>query len=333
MKSIPESILAKLAEAYGTTASALTYFQGGHPWSDGILYDYIREGQPSILKVMDVPKAEVEGKKRCVSARLAFVRFLGQRNIPIVYPELTEDGELEVTEVDDTHAFLAYSYRKREGVHVFELPINEHEDIFVRWGEAMGRMHALAGEYPIWRQLSEDPEDRKVLGWESEWEGFFEWCKDEEVKASWRKLRIQLDALPITRASFGFTHNDLHLHNLLVHDGELTVLDFDVANLHWFACDIATAIHSIFTYAANGALEKTPDDPEKTRQLTRAFLRGYEQAQQLDAFWLDHLELFLQYRRTLLFIVFAEDLQTRDPEHYASWRKRILENAPFPAFR
>jgi len=332
MKKIPESILQELAQAYGTTASALTYFQGGHPWSDGILYDYVRDGASHILKVMDVPLTEAEGKRLCVNARLAFVRFLGQRNIPIVYPELTDNGTLNVTGEDETSTFIAYSYRKRQGVHVFELPVDGHEAIFAHWGEAMGRMHAAAREYPVWRRLPEDPEGKK-LDWESEWEGFHAWCKDEEVKASWRALRIRLEALPVTRDSFGFTHNDLHLHNLLVHEGELTVLDFDVANLHWFACDIATAIHSIFTYAANGALEHTPADPAHTLRLTRAFLRGYEQENQLDVFWLDHLEVFLQYRRILLFVVFAEDLQSRDPEHYLNWRRKILENAPFPEFR
>lgn len=331
MKNVPETILKKLALTYQSDVSSLSYFRGGHEWSDGVLYEYEKEGQPRILKVMEMPSHQARDKLMALDARLNFARFLGDRGIETVHPERTIDGKLYTEEVDAERMYVSYSYRKRDGVHIFDTPWIEHEALFARWGEALGRMHAAAKEYPVWHRLSDDPEG-KILGWEQEWNGFHSWCKDEAVKESWRNLKSRLDALPIERSGYGFSHNDLHIENLLARHGNVTVLDFDVSNPHWFACDLAIAIYSIFTYAAKGRFEHPPADPERLKRLYGSFIRGYEGANRLDSFWFDHMKLFLQYRRTLLFIVFSEELSRSNPAHYRAWRNRILENSPFPEY-
>lgn len=332
MKKASEAVLAKLALAFQTETAALSYFSGGHEWSDGVLYEYLHNGKARILKIMDMPMDQAEDKVAAIRARLQFVRFLGDRGVDIVSPEHTVDGSLYKEVTDSDRLYIAYSYHKRDGGHIFHAPKEEHEALFVQWGKAMGRMHAAAKEYPVWHLLPEDPEGR-LLGWEQEWHGFHTWCKDEEVKEAWRKLKTRLDALPIERSGFGFTHNDLHIENMLAHNGSVTVLDFDVSNPHWFVCDLAVAIHSIFTYSAHGKLEHPPVDPARLKVMVQAFMRGYKSENQLDIAWFDHVELFLQYRRILLFIVFAEGLAQHDPAHYQAWRSRILENAPFPEYR
>ncbi|WP_040949772.1 phosphotransferase enzyme family protein [Gorillibacterium massiliense] len=331
MKKVPDAVLKKLSLPYQADPSALCYFSGGHPWSDGVLYEYEKDAVPHILKVMEMPAGEAQDKLTALDARLQFVRFLGDRGIAIVHPERSVEGKLFTEEKEADRLYVCYSYRKREGVHIFETPRSGHEALFARWGEAMGSMHAAAKEYPVWRRLPNDPEG-KILGWEQEWNGFHVWCKDEAVKESWRKLKNRLDSLPVERNSFGFTHNDLHIENLLAHDGNVTVLDFDVSNPHWFACDLATAVNSIFTYASEGKFEHPPIDPEQVKRLVRSFIRGYESANRLEPFWMEQVNTFLQYRRILLFIVFSEELSRNNPEHYKAWRKRILEDAPFPEY-
>lgn len=332
MKKVPETVLNQLVGAYRRDDPILTYFQGGHDWSDGVLYEYEQEGRPHILKVKELPAEQTRDMLKALDARLSFVRFLGDRGIDIVHPERTLEGSLYTQAEEGDRAYVGYSYRKREGVPIFSIPGEEHEALFGRWGETLGRMHAAAKEYPVWHRLPDDPEGN-ILGWEQEWGGFHTWCKDDEVKASWRKLKTRLEALPIERSGHGFTHNDLHLENLLVHRGNVTVLDFDVSNPHWFACDLSVAIYSLFTYAAHGKLEHPPVDSDKLKRLYRSLIRGYESANRLDAFWFDRMNLFLQYRRMLLFIVFFEDLSRRNPAFCETWRNRILEEAPFPDYQ
>ncbi|WP_058302826.1 phosphotransferase enzyme family protein [Gorillibacterium timonense] len=331
MKTVPNATLSELARAYRTDAAALTYFNGGHDWSDGILYTYKHEEQTRILKVMEVPAAEIQDKSAALAARLKYVRFLGEREIPIVYPVPTASGELDARSMAGDRMYIAYSYVMREGVPIYELPHEERITLFARWGETLGRMHAAAQDYPDWDRLPEDPEGR-LLGWQSEWSFFHSWCKDEEVKESWRQLKTELDALPVERTGFGFTHNDLHIGNVIAHQGQVTVLDFDVSNPHWFACDLAIALYSLFTYAAEGRMEHPSADNDVLKQVIRAFLDGYESANRLDAFWYERIELFLRYRRTLMFFVFSDEMERSNPEHRLVWRKRILEKAPFPEY-
>ena len=332
MKKVSEALLKKIARSFHTDEKALTYFGGGYDWSDGVLYEYQRDGHPCILKVMEMPAEHVEDITAALDARLNFVRFLGERGIGVVTPELSVEGTLYTEETEEGRLYISYTYYKQEGVHLFKTPWQVHDAYFVRWGEAMGKLHAAAKEYPVWYQLPEDPEGR-ILGWKQEWNGFYDWCKDEEVKASWRKVKAKLDALPVDRSGFGFTHNDLHIENMLFHEGNVTVLDFDVSNPLWFACDLAIAIYSIFTYAAQGKLEHPPQDPERLKSLYRAFIQGYQSSNHLETFWYDQLETFLQYRRILLFVVLSGELSRNNPEHYQTWRKHILEETPFPAFQ
>lgn len=329
MKETPAAILEELARSYGTDASKLAYFQGGHPWSDGVLYDYTQGSVPYILKVMEMPAADAEERLTTMKGRLEFVRSLGERGIPIVYPEPSVRGLLYAEAKGEEHAYVGYTYRKREGELLFKRPQAEHEALFVRWGRTMGEMHEAAASYPVWQRLSADPEGR-LLGWEAEWRFFDGLFKDEGVRETWRKLKLRLDALPQERDSFGFTHNDLHIENLLAHEGELTVLDFDVASTHWFACDVAVALYSILIYAAHGKMEHPPVDPARLKELAAAFMQGYESVRRLDDYWRGQLNLFLEYRRMLLFAVVSPELQRHNPAHYEVWRSRIVENAPFP---
>ncbi|SEU28221.1 phosphotransferase enzyme family protein [Paenibacillus sp. NFR01] len=331
MKKIPDNLLKQMAKAYDAEHADLSYFRGGHDWSDGILYEYSRDGRTHILKIMELPAGQAQESLSALEARLQFIRFLGERGIGIVHPEPAADGRLFVKEQEEERIYAAYGYIKRDGVHLFERPVAEHEALFARWGEVMGQMHAAAQEYPVWREIPGDQE-HGILHWEKEWHGFHEWCKDEAVKESWRRLKDKLDRLPLERGGFGFTHNDLHIENLLANQGTVTVLDFDVSNLHWFACDLAVAVYSILTYASAGQIEGTPQDPGRLRQLYRSFIEGYLSANPLDDFWLAQIPLFLQYRRILLFVVFAEGLAQSDPEHYRLWRQRILEETPFPNY-
>lgn len=329
MKEIPVGLLEGLARSYGTAASGLTYFQGGHPWSDGVLYEYSAMGGTYILKIIEMPEAEVADRLQTMKGRLEFVRFLGERGVPIVYPEPTVHGGLYAVEQSPDQTVVAYTYRKREGLPLFKHPWDEHEELFALWGRTMGSMHAAAAEYPVWQMLPGDLEGR-LLGWEMEWRFFDSFCKDDEVREQWQALKLQLDELPQERDGFGFTHNDLHMENLLFRQGEITVLDFDVASPHWFACDLAIALYSIFAYAANGMLEKPPANPLWLKKVAARFLEGYESEYPLSPYWRQRINLFLHYRRILLFTIFAPELIGKDPQRHEEWRSRILESAPFP---
>lgn len=59
------------------------------------------------------------------------------------------------------------------------------------------------------------------------------------------RLFAELSALSVGPDRFGLIHSDLHLGNLMVHDDELTIIDFDDAGYGWFSHELAVALHPL----------------------------------------------------------------------------------------
>ena len=152
--------------------------------------------------------------------------------------------------------------------------------------------------------------------------GIYDWCADPEVKAAWEKMRRRLEGLPVNRGCFGFVHNDPHIQNLLYADRRIILLDFDVANYHWFACDIAIACQAML-FAQTGGMERPLSDQAALLAFLRDFRAGYEQENDLEPSWWEQIDLFIQYRRILLFTVMQGWLDTV-PATRAGWKDMIL---------
>ena len=320
MIAVPQTVLDALSGLYGTTASHLTHFGGGHEGSDGIVYAYPHEEGRRLLKIMAIPTEERRTGLFCLDERLQFVRFLGENGAQIVFPQRSPQGNLYETVSFEAHTWVGYGMAIAPGKAMKETTWDP--EIFRNWGQAIGRLHRLARQYHSW-EASVDPESGKsLLTWQEEWAGFYGWCQYDDVKRKWVAIKEQLDMLPKTRDAFGFIHNDPHWWNLLVDDDRITLLDFDVANHHWFVNDIAIACQSILAYASGG-MGGPVHDPEKLSGFLLFFMEGYEREHHLALEWLERLNLFIAYRRILMFIVMNDWVQS-DPALHASWKEMIL---------
>jgi len=86
---------------------------------------------------------------------------------------------------------------------------------------------------------------------------------------------------------YGLVHADTRLANLLVHDGAVSVIDFDDAGFSWYLYDLGTSV-SFF--------EHEPQVPG----LVEAWLRGYRRAGELSAADEAEIWTFIMFRRLLL---------------------------------
>jgi Ser/Thr protein kinase RdoA (MazF antagonist) len=91
---------------------------------------------------------------------------------------------------------------------------------------------------------------------------------------------------------FGLVHADLHLANLLVHDTNLRIIDFDDCGFSWFMYDFATAVSFI---------EHQPNVPD----LLSAWTAGYRRAATLTEADIAEIPTFVVLRRILLSAWFA----------------------------
>lgn len=100
-------------------------------------------------------------------------------------------------------------------------------------------------------------------------------------------IRRRVDAIGYGRERFGLIHADLRAANLLVHDGQVAVIDFDDCGHSWFIYDLAAALSFIETH---------PD----LQSYIDAWLRGYTALRKLSKQEIAEIPTFIMLRRLLL---------------------------------
>jgi len=97
----------------------------------------------------------------------------------------------------------------------------------------------------------------------------------------------RLEAYGKAADRFGLVHADLRLANLLIHEDETRVIDFDDSGLSWFLYDLATALSFI---------EEREDVPE----LIRIWVEGYRKVRPLSDADEAEIPTFLMLRRMVI---------------------------------
>jgi Ser/Thr protein kinase RdoA (MazF antagonist) len=100
-------------------------------------------------------------------------------------------------------------------------------------------------------------------------------------------LRPRIESLGTSRARFGLIHADLRAANLLVHEGQVAVIDFDDCGHSWFIYDLAAALSFIETH---------PEVPA----CIDAWLSGYTRQRRLSKQEIAEIPTFIMLRRLLL---------------------------------
>jgi Ser/Thr protein kinase RdoA (MazF antagonist) len=101
------------------------------------------------------------------------------------------------------------------------------------------------------------------------------------------RLAARLAAFGMGPARYGLVHADTRLANLLVHEGSVSVIDFDDSGFSWYLYDLATSV-SFF--------EHSPQVPG----LVDSWLEGYRRAGNLPAEDEAEIWTFILFRRLLL---------------------------------
>ncbi len=188
----------------------------------------------------------------------------------------------------------------RHVVHFQFLPGSEPEetgpdlpDSFEMLGSITARMH---DHVKRWRR----PHGFTRFAWD--YDGAFgevarwgRWQDGVAVGAAEKEILGRVDSVLQKRLNrigsgphrYGLIHADLRLANLLAHDGEVAVIDFDDCGWGWYLYDFGTAV-SFF--------EHDPRVPE----LTDAWVRGYRSVRKLPAEDEAEIPTFVMMRRLLL---------------------------------
>jgi Ser/Thr protein kinase RdoA (MazF antagonist) len=164
---------------------------------------------------------------------------------------------------------------------------------FADLGEITARMHRHARQWsrPYWfTRFHWDYQ--AAFGHRARWG---RWQDGIGVGPSERTILAQLDDVLRARLTaygqgperYGLVHADTRLANLLVHDGSVSVIDFDDSGFSWYLYDLATSV-SFF--------EHEPEVPA----LVDSWLGGYRRAGELTAEDQAEIWTFIMFRRLLL---------------------------------
>ena len=328
MIKIKDDVLKRILEPYKLEISELSFLGGGRDDSDGITYSYSSEGNKMVFKIIawEESEEEFEHKVQKNEERLSFVRFAGQKGANIVYPALSSEGKLYHKHYEDGAGYISYIMEYVSGN--INSPNDFNGDLYLRWGKAIGKMHSIAKQYPLWKGSNKlCTNGLPILSWETEWNEIDTLHYDDDVRQKWSEIHSSLSKLPQDRDVFGFTHNDPHYMNVLDDGKTLFLIDFDAANYHLFINDIAISLQSIM-FSYSGGLARPLEDKESLKRFLSTLLEGYRVENQIDNEWIKQLDLFVAYRRVMLFAMLKEMI-TNKKSLYDSWKGEIMKTPKY----
>ena len=168
-----------------------------------------------------------------------------------------------------------------------------YREHFAELGEITARMHEHARTWPRPPWFSRFHWDYPAaFGPEARWG---RWQDGIGVGPSERRILARLDQTLKARLAafgqgperYGLVHADTRLANLLVHEGSVSVIDFDDSGFSWYLYDLGTSV-SFFEHA--------PEVPA----LVDSWLEGYRRAGRLSAEDEAEIWTFIMFRRLLL---------------------------------
>lgn len=261
-----------------------------------------------------------------IAGEVDWINYLDRGGSSVARAVLSKGGNL-VEAVDDGHdgEFLGTAFVKAPGGR---LPRAEWSPEFVRhYGEVIGRMHKLSKDYALpdqsWRRPAWDSDAELDLDSRMP-------VTEKEARVRYGDLMCHLQSLPQDRDSYGLIHQDAHGGNFFVHEGRITLFDFDDCVYGWFIYDIAMGLFY--------ALMFEEDPAAYTASFMPGFLRGYGQENRIDPVWLQELPHFMKLREIELYaeVHFGFDLEKDNGawvRNYMDGRmERIEEGAPSVEF-
>jgi len=265
-------VLAFAAERLGLERDKIVFFGG--------FENFVYEHKDIILRITH----SIRRTESYVMGELEFVRYLADHGVPVAVPILSPGGNLVETFPIGDGYFLITAFNKAWGHEPEESELTGV--FFEKWGRLTGQIHSLTKSFQPSR-----PSYKRQEWYEEEVLDFEKYVPRSQELVHQRSTELfrKLNSLPVDGDVYGLTHNDIHYGNIHLHDDNLTLFDFDDCGYHWFANDIAVAVHSVLPgYHLEAEFDSITED------FLTHFMNGYREENQLSVEWLGRVPAFLR---------------------------------------
>ena len=305
------SILERASREYGIAGTSLRELDG----FENFVYEARiadpsaaqRTGQDIILRISHSSRRSPQ----LIEGEVDWISFLARNGVSAPRAVPSRSGRL-VEAIDDGHGelFLVTAFAKAAGRPPWETELGT--DYPQRYGELLGRMHALSKQYVP------PPERGRRPHWtNSMFQDVERNLPDSEALAvqRYRETYSPIRTLPINNDSYGLVHYDAHEANLLLDsDGSITIFDFDDCCYSYFIYDIAIVLlHASVPHEHKASFFVHFLPP---------FLQGYQRANRFDPAWLVQLPHFLKLREIDLYAVIDRDMDVDNLDDW--WCKQFM---------
>jgi len=313
-----ETILNHAVQCYGLKTAQLEPLPGGH---FNHVYGFTREGIDYVLRITP-PNDEID--LHATEAILDWMSFLSTHAASITRPLLSRNGRLiELIEQDDGF-YIVVAFERAEGALAEQLALDQWSDgLFQNIGRAVGKMHALAGEYVPSAGLVRRPD------WDKGGNLFNEKANPSQalIEEKKERLREHIQTLPKDKDSHGLIHTDLHFGNIYINTNKntITIFDFDDCCYGWFVMDITVSLFDILV------LYPGADKDAFAVRFLGNYLEGYRAEKSLSTFWVKQLPHFLKLLELGIYTTVypyyaADDYGAWGAKFMADNRKERVEN-------
>ena len=232
-----DEIKLEAARRFGIDPDSLAELEG----FENFVYTGQVEGEPRILRVthsLHRPEEHIRGE-------ILWINDMATYEIPVATALTSVAGnftEIIFHPVSHTY-FTAALFVLAPGVILDDDPEAKarywNSDLFEQWGEVLAKIHNHA-QYQAPKLGIQRPQwdEYDVLDLEK----FIP--RDQKLILEVARTHLaKLHQLPKSPECFGLTHADLTQWNFNVHEGKLTVYDFDSTEYAWFVKDLAVSLY------------------------------------------------------------------------------------------
>ena len=293
--------------------------------SANLIFEIEIEQIPFILRVSEYSSQ----KKSHIDFELNWINYLTNKLDNIIKPIKSINNNLyEIIQADDKSYILCLFEKAKGKIADCNNPMEFNDKLFFDLGILMGNMHRLTKEY------SKNLIKQK-----------FEWCvnrddntfcrdeliSDEDIQLFERRYYTEIQALPVSKDTYGIIHSDIHLYNFFVDNDHIKLFDFDDCRFDWYANDIARTL--FFMVQIFGRSKPEKERTEFAESFLTTYLKGYRQANIIDKYWIPKFNLFMKYSMTdgYKFVKNHWRNESVNPhQEYLDWHKnRIINDLPY----